>query len=156
MGNRRMIWGLLAACAGVALALPAEAGKRNDTIVFAADQVPESIDSYFNNVRIGVIIAHHVWSNLIYRDPKTNEYKGELATDWKWINDKTIEFNLRHGIKFHNGEPFDADDVVYTLNFVGKAENKVTTQTNVNWIESAESIGSRVPRRSSSTRCASI
>ncbi|HEX2116571.1 MAG TPA: ABC transporter substrate-binding protein, partial [Alphaproteobacteria bacterium] len=136
----RMICGLLAACASVALSLPAEAGKRNNTIVFAADQVPESIDSYFNNVRIGVILAHHVWDHLIYRDPKTNEYKGELATGWRWVNDKTLEFDLRQGIKFHNGEPFDADDVVYTLNFVSKPENKAITQTNVNWIESAEKV----------------
>jgi peptide/nickel transport system substrate-binding protein len=140
MTYRRMMWGLLAACAGVALALPAEAAKRNNTIVFAADQVPESIDSYFNNVRIGVILAHHVWDHLIYRDPKTNEYKGELATGWKWVDDKTLEFDLRQGIKFHNGEPFDADDVVYTLNFVSKPENKAVTQTNVNWIASAEKI----------------
>jgi peptide/nickel transport system substrate-binding protein len=140
MGYRSMVWGLLAACAGVALAMPAEAGKRNNTIVFAADQVPESIDSYFNNVRIGVILAHHVWDHLIYRDPKTNEYKGELATSWRWINEKTLEFDLRRGVKFHNGEAFDADDVVYTLNFVSKPENKAITQTNVNWIASAEKV----------------
>ena len=43
-------------------------------------------------------------------------------------------------MKFHNGEEFDADDVVYTLNFVAKPENKVVTQQNVNWIEKAEKV----------------
>ena len=55
-----------------------------------------------------------------YRDPKTNEYKGQLATAWKQVDDKTLEFELRQGVKFHNGEEFDADDVVYTLNFVAE------------------------------------
>lgn len=137
---------LPAAAAGLAAALifastPADAGKREGVLKFAADQVPENIDAYFNNVRIGVIIAHHVWDQLIYRDPKTNEYKGSLATSWTWTDPKTLEFDLRQGVKFHNGEAFDADDVVYTLNFVSKPENKVITQNNVNWIEKAEKLG---------------
>jgi peptide/nickel transport system substrate-binding protein len=137
---------LPAAAAGLAAALilgsaPTEAGKRDGILKIAADQVPENIDPYFNNVRIGVIIAHHVWDHLIYRDPKTNDYKPSLATGWKWVDPKTLEFDLRQGVKFHNGEAFDADDVVETLNFVAKPENKVVTQTNVNWIASAEKLG---------------
>lgn len=119
---------------------PAQAQKAQNTARFGYDQVPENIDPYFNNVRIGVIIGQHVWDTLVYRDPTTNEYKGQLATDWTWVDDKTLEFNLRKGVKFHNGEEFDADDVVYTLNFVAKPENKVITQTNVNWIDSAEKL----------------
>ena len=43
-------------------------------------------------------------------------------------------------MKFHDGQEFTADDVVYTLNFVAKPENKVTTQANVNWIDHAEKV----------------
>ena len=133
----------LASCLGVAAALggaPAMAQKSANAVRFAYDQVPENIDPFFNNVRIGVILGQHVWDTLIYRDPTTNEYKGQLATKWVWVDDKTLDLDLRQGVKFHNGEEFDADDVVYTLNFVSKPENKVTTQTNVNWIESAEKL----------------
>ena len=70
-------------------------------------------------------MATQVWDTLIYRDPKTNEYKGQLATAWKWIDDKTLELELRQGVKFHNGEEFDADDVVFTLNFVSEPDSKV-------------------------------
>ena len=117
------------------------AAKKDDTLRFAYDQAPESVDPFFNNVRIGVIIGANVWDTLIYRDPNTNEYKGQLAKSWKQVDDRTIDFELREGIKFHNGEPFDADSVVYTLNFVGDAANKVTAQQNVNWIEKAEKLG---------------
>jgi peptide/nickel transport system substrate-binding protein len=126
---------LLAALLGVTG--PALAGKKDDTIRFAYDQAPESVDPFFNNVRIGVIIGANVWDTLVTLDPKTNQYKGNLAKSWKQIDDKTIEFDLREGVKFHNGEEFDADSVVYTLNFVADPANKVTTQANVNWIEKA-------------------
>ena len=133
---------LAIAAAGAAIATaPAFAAKRDNTIRFAYDQVAESVDPYMNNVRIGVIIGQQVWDTLIYRDPKTNEYKGQLATSWKWIDDKTLELELRQGVKFHNGEAFDADDVVFTLNFVSKPENKVVTQQNVEWIARAEKLG---------------
>jgi peptide/nickel transport system substrate-binding protein len=119
---------------------PALAGKKDDTIRFASDQSPENLDPFFNNVRIGVIIGANVWDTLVYRDPKTNEYKGNLAKSWKQIDERTIEFELREGVRFHNGEEFDADSVVYTLNYVADPANKSTTQQNVSWIEKAEKL----------------
>ena len=132
----------IAAALAVALALaaPAHAGKRDNTLRIAGNQVPESLDAYFNNVRLGVIIAHHIWDQLIYRDPKSNEYKPLLATAWKWVDQKTLEIDLRKGVRFHNGEAFDAADVVYTLNYVSNPANKAVTQQNVNWIEKAEKV----------------
>jgi peptide/nickel transport system substrate-binding protein len=126
--------------AAASFAAPAHAGKRDGSIKFASNQVPESLDAYFNNVRVGVIIAHHVWDHLIYRDPKTSEYKPSLATGWRWIDDRTLEFELRRGVTFHNGERFDADDVVYTLNYVADPASKAITQQNVNWIAKAEKL----------------
>jgi len=138
---KKFISGLAAAIALVAFGMGgALAGKADNSIRFAYDQAPESVDPYFNNVRIGVIIGQHVWDTLIYRDPETGEYKGELASAWKQVDDRTIEFDLRHGVKFHNGEEFDADDVVYTLNYVSDPKHGVTTQQNVAWIEKAEKI----------------
>ena len=126
--------------AAILLATPAFAGKKDNSVRFAYDQVPENVDPYFNNVRIGVIIGQQVWDTLIYRDPKTNEYKGQLATAWKWTDDKTLDVELRQGVKFHNGEPFDADDVVYTLNYIVKPDSKVVTTQYSEWIERAEKI----------------
>lgn len=133
----RSLAGLAAA---VLVAGPAQAGKSDDTLRFAYDQVPENVDPYFNNVRIGVILSYQVWDTLIYRDPKTNTYQPQLATAWKWIDEKTLELELRQGVKFHNGEEFDADDVVYTLNYVLKPDAKVLAIQNVNWMQRAEKL----------------
>jgi peptide/nickel transport system substrate-binding protein len=126
---------------GLLFAAPASASKKTDTLGMAYDQAPESVDPYFNNVRIGVIIAANVWDTLLYRDPVTHEYKGQLAKSWKQVNDKTLEFELRQGVKFHNGEEFDADSVVYTLNYVADPANKAVTQQNVRWIDKVEKVG---------------
>ncbi|TVQ35005.1 MAG: glutathione ABC transporter substrate-binding protein [Spirochaetaceae bacterium] len=37
-----------------------------------------------------------------------------LATDWRFVDDRTIEFSLRQGVLFHNGEAFTARDVKFT------------------------------------------
>ena len=132
---------VLLAAGVLCLSVPALADKKNDTLRMAYDQAPESVDPYFNNVRIGVIIAANVWDTLLYRDPLTNEYKGQLAKSWKQIDDRTLEFDLREGVKFHNGEEFDADSVVYTLTFVADPKNKAVTQQNVSWIEKVEKLG---------------
>ncbi|PZX04992.1 ABC transporter substrate-binding protein [Celeribacter halophilus] len=118
----------------------AVAEKASDTLRVAFTKELENVDSYFNSSREGVVLQRAVWDGLIYRDPITNEYKGNLATSWEWIDDITLEFKLREGVTFHNGEPFNADDVVYTVNFVAKEENGVKTQRNVNWMKSAEKI----------------
>lgn len=128
----------------VALALctsgAAYADKANDTMSVAFTKELESVDSYMNSAREGIVIQRAVWDGLLYRDPVTNEYKGNLATSWEWIDDLTIEFKLREGVTFHNGEVFNADDVVYTVDFVANPENGVKTQRNVNWMKSAEKI----------------
>jgi peptide/nickel transport system substrate-binding protein len=115
---------LTAALAVMMTAPAADAGKKDNTVCFAYDQVLENADPYFNNVRLGVITSHAVWDTLIYRDPATNEYKPSLATSWKWVDSSTLEMELRQGVKFHNGDAFSADDVVTTLNFVADANNK--------------------------------
>ena len=104
-------------------AMPALADKASGTLNVAFTKELENVDSYFNSSREGVVMQRAVWDGLIYRDPVTNEYKGNLATSWEWIDDTTLELKLREGVKFHNGEDFTADDVVYTVNFVAKEEN---------------------------------
>ncbi|MEM5543951.1 ABC transporter substrate-binding protein [Sulfitobacter sp. AS92] len=126
---------VLAAATGAAWA-----DKADDTLNVAFTKELENVDSYFNSSREGVVLQRAVWDGLIYRDPVSNEYIGNLATEWEWIDDTTIEFKLREGVKFHDGSDFTADDVVFTVNYVADEANGVKTQRNVNWMKSAEKI----------------
>lgn len=117
------------------LTCPVWAGKKDDTLNIATTKELESVDRYFNTAREGIIFARQVYDNLLYRDPKTYEYKPLLAKSYKWVDDTTMAIELRQGVKFHNGTEMTADDVVYTLNFAANPENKVKTQRYSNWIK---------------------
>ena len=101
----------------------------------------EHVDNYVNTNRTGIWFSRMVWDQLIYREPKTFEYKPLLAKSWKAMSDTVWRFGLREGVKFHNGEAFDADDVVYTLNWISNPDNGVKVQRNVNWIKEARKVG---------------
>jgi peptide/nickel transport system substrate-binding protein len=117
------------------LVSPVWAGKKDDTLNIATTKELENADRYFNTAREGIIFARHVYDNLLYRDPKTYEYKPLLAKSFNWVDDTTLAIELRQGVKFHNGTEMTADDVVYTLNFAANPENKVLTQRYSNWIK---------------------
>ena len=132
----------LFACAIAALlglTVPAHAGKSDDTLrVTLRDAIP-NVDPYYNAQAAGLILATHVWDTLLIRDPETGEPKPGLAVAWKVLDERTTEFKLRDGVKFHNGDAFSADDVVYTLNTIIK-DKKVATPSNFIWIDRAEKI----------------
>jgi peptide/nickel transport system substrate-binding protein len=60
----------------------------------------------------------HIYDRLLDRDAKTLKPKPMLATSFKVVNDTTWEFTLRKGVKFHNGEPFDAQSIKATMDYL--------------------------------------
>lgn len=57
-----------------------------------------------------------LWEPLIGKDWLGNLLpRPGLATEWKRIDDQTVELKLRQGVKFHNGEELTAEDVVFTF-----------------------------------------
>jgi peptide/nickel transport system substrate-binding protein len=66
----------------------------------------------------------HIYDRLLDRDAKTLKPKPMLATGFKVVNDTTWEFTLRKGVKFHNGEPFDAQSVKATMDYLQDPANK--------------------------------
>ncbi len=64
--------------------------------------------------------AMPVMSNLVLYDvfkevESLKTIKGELASKWRWSKDgKSLTFTLKKGVKFHDGKPLTAKDVVHT------------------------------------------
>jgi peptide/nickel transport system substrate-binding protein len=57
-----------------------------------------------------------LWEPLIGKDWLGNLMpRPGLATEWKRIDDQTVELKLRQGVKFHNGAEMTAEDVVFTF-----------------------------------------
>ncbi|MCG8511997.1 MAG: ABC transporter substrate-binding protein, partial [Rhodospirillales bacterium] len=87
----------------------AQAGKSDDTLNWSTDREVTVVDPYYNRTRELVIMGQLGWDGLMYRNVKTGEFEPLLATDWKWVDNVTIEAELRKGVKFHDGSDFDAD-----------------------------------------------
>jgi len=111
LGGALMAAGLTLATLG-----SAQAQQSADTLrITWRDAIPD-VDPYYNSLRTGMVVAFEAWDGLVYRDPDTQEIKPALATSWTQVDDTTIDFTLRQGVTFQNGDPFTADDVVYTIN----------------------------------------
>ncbi|MCY4185024.1 MAG: ABC transporter substrate-binding protein [Rhodobacteraceae bacterium] len=117
------------------------AGPEDNSLNIAWSGELATLDRYYNTLREGIIVGRLVWDSLLFKNPDTLEFEPLLAKSYRFVDETTIEFDLREGITFHNGEPFDADDVVYTLNRMSNPDNAVLTQRNVNWIANAEKSG---------------
>jgi peptide/nickel transport system substrate-binding protein len=126
----------LGICSGAALA-----GKADDTLVWATDRESAVADPYYNRTRELVIIGNTVWDNLLLRNLKTGEYEPNLAKSFKWVDNVTLDFELRDDVKFHDGSTFGPEDVVYTVAFTTNKEHGVVTLKNVDWMEKAEQTG---------------
>jgi peptide/nickel transport system substrate-binding protein len=132
---------IVAALLAFTAAPAAFAEKATDTLrIVWRDAIP-NIDPYYNQLRVGLIVAHHYLDTLVYRDPVDFKIKPQLAKSWKLVDDLTIEFELRDDVKFHNGDKFTADDVVYTISTVSSPDGKVIVPSNYNWIAKAEKLG---------------
>jgi peptide/nickel transport system substrate-binding protein len=59
-------------------------------------------------------INDNIYEHLLTRDPQTGEILAELAESWEQVDDTTWRFKLVEGIMFHNGEPLNAEAVVYS------------------------------------------
>ncbi len=75
---------------------------------------PSSIDPHYHNLGPNNSVARHIFDRLILPDQNIRPQPG-LAVSWKPLNDTTWEFKLRRGVKFHDGSPFTADDVIFSF-----------------------------------------
>ncbi len=86
-----------------------------DTATMGIRSEPSSIDPYFHNLGPNNAMLGQVFGRLIEWSPDMKTLIPRLATSWKAVNDTTWEFNLRKGVKFHDGSDFTADDFVFSF-----------------------------------------
>ncbi|HEY2628396.1 MAG TPA: ABC transporter substrate-binding protein [Usitatibacter sp.] len=72
-----------------------------------------SIDPHYHNLSPNNSLLLHIYEPLVFRDANGKLAPG-LAVSWRAIDDLTWEFKLRRNVKFHDGSPFTAEDVVAT------------------------------------------
>jgi len=87
---------------------------RGGKVTWALEQDPVHIAPF------GAILTANHWGkapmyeSLLEWDSKLND-RPALAESWKVVDNKTIDFTLRRGVKFHNGKELTAEDVKYSV-----------------------------------------
>jgi len=97
-----------------------------------------SMDPYAHNETATNSILSNVFDALISFDKDINTHPG-LAVSWTNPEPTVWIMKLREGVKFHNGNKFNADDVVFSFNRV-KNWNKSGFKGKVSAIDSVEKI----------------
>jgi peptide/nickel transport system substrate-binding protein len=85
----------------------------SQTLRYANQGELKSLDPY--TLKETTTIAHHahVYEGLVTRD-KELKIAPALAESWETLDQTHWRFHLRHNVKFHNGDPFTADDVIFS------------------------------------------
>jgi peptide/nickel transport system substrate-binding protein len=125
---------LAALTAAAALILvPAQAA----TLRWAAQNDVITLDPHSQNHATTNGIMQHVYEGLVRFD-KNFKIQPCLATSWQFVTPTQVRFNLRKNVKFHDGSPFSADDVVFSYGRI--MEPKGTMQIYVQGVKEVRKI----------------
>lgn len=91
------------------------AAQKVSSVTFAQGRDISGLDPYNALGTTTTIIKLHMYSGLTQRDVN-GKVVPYLAESYKKIDATTIEFKLRKGVKFHNGEVFNAQTVLFSFN----------------------------------------
>lgn len=112
--GRGALVGLAALTFAGAFAGPFASGASAQDLRIGIAAEPSALDPYYHNLGPNLQISQHLFDALIGQDDN-QKLVPALAESWKPIDDTTWEFKLRRNVKFHDGSPFTADDVVFSL-----------------------------------------
>jgi len=102
---------LLASVAVLALS-PASGDAKNFRYSTSGDLL--GLDPHLNNEALTNGFKGNVYEGLVKRAPDLATEPG-LATSWTQTSPTTWRFTLREGVTFHDGSPFTAEDVVFSV-----------------------------------------
>ncbi len=103
----------LLAAAAIAAAVPGGAAQA-ETLRWAAQNDILTLDPHSQNHSTTLAILMHSYEGLTRYNEKF-EVEPALATKWTMISPTQVRFELRKGVKFADGSPFTADDVIFSF-----------------------------------------
>ncbi len=91
-------------------------GVSAQTLTVGVQGLPDTLDTGFSSFAT-LNLAFQTMDPLAMRDDAGTIGPG-LAQSWQAIDPLTWRFKLRAGVKFHDGQPFTAEDVKFTLDYI--------------------------------------
>lgn len=117
-------------------------GPSQDSITVGLWAEPPTLDLATNTAAaIPQVVLYNVHETLVKIDQE-GEIVESLATEWSTDEDGTLyTFTLREGVTFSNGEPFTADDVVFSIERVLSDDWTISQADVMDVVESVEATG---------------
>jgi len=113
---------------------PVTAAKSTADLRIALASEPNTFDPHLTVGRNTQIFIANVYDGLTARDPRANLVPA-LATEWKVLEDHSgWQFKLRQGVKFQNGDDFNAESVKFTLDRAINPDTKSTVSSELGTI----------------------
>ncbi len=98
---------------------PAEPGHYGGILVLNETTQPTTFNPQVPNNMVTSLILSRVLSSLVEFDPRTGEFTPGLAKSWEvGADQKSYTFHLRKGVRWSDGAPFTADDVIFTFDCI--------------------------------------
>jgi peptide/nickel transport system substrate-binding protein len=119
---------LCSAVLAIGLAVAASAAGAQ-TLRWSSQGDPQTLDPYSQNEGLTNMWNGQIYEFLVARDRKLGLVP-QLATEWtqetplKWV------FKLRRGVVFHDGRPFTADDVVFSMKRAKEKTSQIAVYAN--------------------------
>jgi peptide/nickel transport system substrate-binding protein len=114
----------------VLVALLATAGAAQAQVFrWASQGDPQTMDPHSQNESMTNMMNGQVYERLVKRDRQLMIVPS-LATEWQQTGPLTWVFKLRPGVKFHDGSPFTAEDVVYSINRGKEITSQIAAYAN--------------------------
>jgi len=103
----------MALAAVLALAAPLPALAQN-VLTIGVRSEAATLDPHWTQLSADLQVQEHIFEHLVDLDSASQPVPG-LAVSWQPIDETTWEFKLREGVTWHDGEAFNADDVIYSF-----------------------------------------
>ena len=112
-------------------------GAHARTLRYATQDEPQTLDPHSASLAVTTRLLSNVYEGLVGRD-KDFRLVPWLAESWSQPDSRTWRFRLRPNVRFHDGAPFTADDVVFSMERVLSANSQL--KSTVQGVASAKKI----------------
>jgi peptide/nickel transport system substrate-binding protein len=122
---------------------PAWAQAARESITIDLPNDAATLDPHVQWDTDSYTIYRNIFDNLVTRDA-SGKIVPQVAESWRQIDDTTIEFTIRKGLKFHDGSPLTAEDVAFSIRRITDPAFRSPQLSQFDQIASAEPMGDKV------------
>src|SRR3954470_10842287 len=135
MRTRDLTFGLVMALAWVTAPVAAQSAKDTLSVDLPGDAA--TLDPHVQWDTDSYSIYRNIFDNLLTRDAD-GKIVPQIAASWRYVSDTVIDFDIRSDVKFHDGTPLTAEDVVYSVKRITNPQFKSPQLGQFNSIVAAD------------------